>query len=207
MGRTDRCRAQSQSVDSDWMFPSQRRNLPLHPSAIRKRLKGTLERAECKNVRFHDLRHTFATMALENGMDVKTLSEMLGHVSAATTLDVYSHVTDTMEKQAAIKIDRKFGKGDAPLPQEEKPKLMDQRNFQAVEGNRRRPGTGCLHQIGDHLWEGRYSYRDENGKRVGKNVYAKTKEECELKLQELIAEMRDQVRLEKKQKEHITLTM
>lgn len=146
-------------------------------------------------------------MALENGMDVKTLSEMLGHVSAATTLDVYSHVTDTMEKQAAIKIDRKFGKGDAPLPQEEKPKLMDQRNFQAVEGNRRRPGTGCLHQIGDHLWEGRYSYRDENGKRVGKNVYAKTKEECELKLQELIAEMRDQVRLEKKQKEHITLTM
>lgn len=200
-------REYGKSVDSDWMFPSQRRNLPLHPSAIRKRLKGTLERAECKNVRFHDLRHTFATMALENGMDVKTLSEMLGHVSAATTLDVYSHVTDTMEKQAAIKIDRKFGKGDAPLPQEEKPKLMDQRNFQAVEGNRRRPGTGCLHQIGDHLWEGRYSRRDENGKRMAKNVYAKTKEECEVKLQGLIAEMKDQVRLEEKQKEQITLTM
>ena len=52
-------RAYGKSVDSDWMFPSQRRNLPLHPSAIRKRLKGTLERAECKNVRFHDLRHPY----------------------------------------------------------------------------------------------------------------------------------------------------
>ena len=84
---------------------------------------------------------------------------------------------------------------------------MDQRNFQAVEGNRRRPGTGCLHQIGDHLWEGRYSRRDENGKRMAKNVYAKTKEECEVKLQGLIAEMKDQVRLEEKQKEQIALTM
>ena len=52
-------REYGKSVDSDWMFPSQRRNLPLHPSAIRKRLKGTLERAECKNVRFHDLRHPY----------------------------------------------------------------------------------------------------------------------------------------------------
>ena len=145
-------------------------------------------------------------MALENGMDVKTLSEMLGHVSAATTLDVYSHVTDTMEQQAAIKIDRKFGKGDAPLPQEEKTKVKNQRNFQAVEGNRRRPGTGCLHQIGDHHWEGRYSRRDENGKRVAKNVYAKTKEECELKLQELIIEMKTQNKKgEKHMLENITM--
>ena len=52
-------REYGKSVDSDWIFPSQRRNLPLHPSAIRKRLKGTLERAECKNVRFHDLRHPY----------------------------------------------------------------------------------------------------------------------------------------------------
>lgn len=137
-------------------------------------------------------------MALENGMDVKTLSEMLGHVSAATTLDVYSHVTDTMEQQAAIKIDRKFSKGDAPLPQAEKPRMKDQRDFQAVEGNRRRPGTGCLHQIGAHLWEGRYSRRDENGRRMAKNVYAKTKEECEAKLQMLITEMKAQTGKEEK---------
>ncbi len=54
----------------------------------------------------HDLRHTFATMALENGMDIKTLSAMIGHVSAETTLNIYSHITDTMQQQAAVKIDR-----------------------------------------------------------------------------------------------------
>ena len=51
--------------------------------------------------RFHELSHTFATLALENGMDVKTLSAMLGHVSAATTLDIYTHVTPDMQKAAS----------------------------------------------------------------------------------------------------------
>ena len=43
--------------------------------------------------RFHDLRHTFATLALQNGVDVKTVSGMLGHYSADFTLDTYAHVT------------------------------------------------------------------------------------------------------------------
>ena len=55
-------------------------------------------------LRFHDLRHTFATLALKNGMDVKTLSAMLGHVSAATTLDIYTHITNDMQRGAAEKI-------------------------------------------------------------------------------------------------------
>ena len=53
------------------------------------RKQRILERANCKRVRFHDLRHTFATMALENGMDIKTLSAMIGHVSAETTVNIY----------------------------------------------------------------------------------------------------------------------
>ena len=55
-------------------------------------------------MRFDDLGHIFATLALENGMDVKTRSAMLGHVSAATTLDTYTHVTGDMQKGAAEKI-------------------------------------------------------------------------------------------------------
>ena len=53
-----------------------------------------------------DLRHTFATLSLESGMNVKTLSAMLGHVSATTTLDIYTHVTGDMQSEAAAKIDR-----------------------------------------------------------------------------------------------------
>ena len=70
-------------------------------------------------MRFHDLRHTFATMALEHGMDVKTLSATIGHVSSATTFDIYSHITDTMQRQTAVHIDRKIGKTDAQMPVEE----------------------------------------------------------------------------------------
>ena len=69
----------------------------MDPAAVRKRLSTVLKRADCKRLRFHDLRHTFATLSLESGMDVKTLSAMLGHVSAATTLDIYTHVTGDMQ--------------------------------------------------------------------------------------------------------------
>ena len=69
---------------------------------------------------FHDLRHTFATLALQNGMDVKTLSAMLGHVSAATTLDIYTHATSDMQHAAARKID--CGIGKAELPDEPAPR-------------------------------------------------------------------------------------
>ena len=50
---------------------------------------------------YPDLRHTFATLALQNGVDVKTVSGMLGHYSAGFTLDTYAHVTTSAQRQAA----------------------------------------------------------------------------------------------------------
>ena len=73
----------------------------MDPSAVRKRLQTVLERADCKRLRFHDLRHTFATASLEHGMDVKTLSTIIGHVSSSTTLNIYTHVTGDMQKRAS----------------------------------------------------------------------------------------------------------
>ena len=94
-------------IFSDLMFPSRvKPEQPIDPGYVRKRLQVILDRAGCKRVRFHDLRHTFATMSLENGMDVKTLSTIIGHVSSATTLNTYTHVTDEMRQKAAVNIDQ-----------------------------------------------------------------------------------------------------
>ena len=66
--------------------------------------------------------------------------------------------------------------------------------FQAVKGKYRKPGTGCVTQINDHLWEGRYSPK-VNGKRMARNIYAPTEAECEEKLATLITEMKQELAL------------
>ncbi len=174
------------------MFPSPRKeNSPLDPAAVRKKLAIVLERAGCKHVRFHDLRHTFATNALEHGMDIKTLSAVIGHVSSATTLNVYAHVTDEMRQSAAAKIDRAIARVE-PQSEPAVPKKPARTTFQAVKGKYRKPGTGCVTQISDQLWEGRYSPK-VNGKRMARNIYAPTEAECEKKLAQLIAQMKEEI--------------
>ncbi len=99
------------TVNSKWLFPSPvKEDMPRNPSAVRKILNRTLEKAGCKHIRFHDLRHTFATTALANGMDIKTLSAIIGHNSAETTLNIYTHITDEMQKSAAKKIGQNLGR-------------------------------------------------------------------------------------------------
>ena len=124
-------------------------------------------------------------MALENGMDIKTLSAMLGHVSAATTLDIYTHITGDMLSEAAAKIDRGLGNEVAEDSTEANP-LTD---FQPVMRRTRKPGTGCISQINDHLFEGRYSPTWPDGTKHSKCVYAHTREECEEKLKVLIQQL------------------
>ena len=68
---------------------------------IYEHLKKILESIGLSHVRFHDLRHTYAAISLQNGDDIKTVSENLGHATVAFTLDVYGHVTDKMKKDSA----------------------------------------------------------------------------------------------------------
>ena len=71
--------------------------------------------------------------------------------------------------------------------------------FRADPGKRRKPGTGCVHQIGEHLWEGRYSPRGPDGKQRSRNVYGHTQEECEEKLKVLIETMKAEIQAERRQ--------
>ena len=190
-------KAYKKGIYSRWMFPSPvKEDSPMDPAAVRKRLQTVLERAECKRLRFHDLRHTFATASLEHGMDIKTLSTIIGHVSSSTTLNIYTHVTDQMRRTAAAKIDRGIGKGTVLPEAEVLPQKPAPSTFRAYKGLRRKPGTGCISQINGHLWEGRYS-PTVNGRRMARNVYAKTEAECEKKLAALIREMKAEIAAEK----------
>ena len=86
--------------NSQYVFPSPTGG-PISPDSVLHMLHRVLKRAGLPKVRFHDLRHTFATLALQNGVDIKTVSGMLGHFSAGFTLDTYAHVTTATQKEAA----------------------------------------------------------------------------------------------------------
>lgn len=85
---------------SPWVFPPPNGG-PISPDSVGNMLHRVLKRAGLSRIRFHDLRHTFATLALQNGVDIKTVSGMLGHFSAGFTLDTYAHVTTSAQRQAA----------------------------------------------------------------------------------------------------------
>ncbi len=87
---------------SEWIFPDLRDiEKPMNPQCAYGRLKTILKQASLPSIRFHDLRHTFATHAIAGGVDAKTLSGILGHANASFTLDNYTHVTTDMQKSAA----------------------------------------------------------------------------------------------------------
>jgi len=181
------------TVNSRWLFPSPKIDgQPMNPGNVSHRLQKILRDANCRHVRFHDLRHVFATNALKHGMDIKTLSTVIGHVSSATTLNVYSHITDEMKQKAAVTIDRGIGKVELqPVEQPRPQKTMT--DFQPVKDKRRKNNTGCLIQRSENRWEGRYRVVMPDGTKKYRCVSAGTEEECEVKLAELIATAKAEV--------------
>jgi integrase len=78
---------------------------PLHPEYVRRQFDRHIHRAELPRIRFHDLRHTHATLALQAGVHPKIVSERLGHATVAMTLDVYSHAIPALQQDAAALAD------------------------------------------------------------------------------------------------------
>ena len=83
---------------------------PINPSNLKRTYHRIISMADVPLIRFHDLRHTHATMLLSQGIHAKVISERLGHSNIKTTLDIYSHVLPSMQEEAANKIDALFAK-------------------------------------------------------------------------------------------------
>lgn len=90
--------------DNPYLFPSTRTGEMYHPDSVVNLHKKILKKAGIPHIRFHDLRHIFATMALQDGVDVKTVSSMLGHYDAGFTLRTYTHTTRKAQNNAAEKL-------------------------------------------------------------------------------------------------------
>ena len=187
------------TVNSRWLFPSPViDDMPRNPQSVFKKVKEILKKADCKNIRFHDLRHTFATTALANGLDVKTLSSIIGHVSSETTLDIYLHSTQEMQRQAANKIDRGIAKREGNDTEDENVteqtlKTPCAPKFEPVKRKIRKSGTGCITEINDHLFEGKFSPTGADGKRFTRHICAKTRDECEILLAEMIVKTKAEI--------------
>lgn len=99
--------------DADLVFPNtigspmERRNL------LRREFAPLLLRAGLPTIRFHDLRHTAATLLLAQGVHPKIAQEMLGHANIAITLDRYSHVSQAVQQDAARAMSTLFGEAPA----------------------------------------------------------------------------------------------
>lgn len=95
-------RERKEAALAEWVFPNPfKLDQPISPSTAYNRLKALLKEARLPNIRFHDIRHTFATHALSSGVDAKTLAGILGHTKASFTLDTYTYTTGDMQKRAA----------------------------------------------------------------------------------------------------------
>lgn len=79
-------------------------------STVYKRFKRIVAELGVPEARFHDLRHTYATLALQEGDDIKTVQTALGHSTVSTTLDIYSHTTETMKEKSSQRMNNFISK-------------------------------------------------------------------------------------------------
>jgi integrase len=111
----ERLAAGARWVDLDLVF-STREGRPLMARNVIRSFHQDLRRAGLPHQRFHDLRHAYATLMIEDGEELAVISKTLGHSNISTTADVYAHLTPTMLERSATRMDgilRKRAAGDS----------------------------------------------------------------------------------------------
>jgi integrase len=104
--------------EMDLVFPSSV-GTPMNPSNVTKQFRAVLEKANLKRIRFHDMRHIAASIMLNHGIPVMTVSNILGHSQPSTTLNMYGHHFSAINVQAAVMMDDIFEMAQpCPLPVE-----------------------------------------------------------------------------------------
>jgi integrase len=88
------------NADEDYVFTDEL-GVPVNPNSVSKRFDTIVRKSGLPRIRLHDLRHTYATVALKAGVHPKVVSERLGHATVGITLDLYSHVTPSIARDAA----------------------------------------------------------------------------------------------------------
>ena len=96
--------------ENDLVFPSST-GTPQEPRNVLAAFKTLLRRASLPDIRFHDLRHTAASLMLQQGIHPKVVQERLGHSTISITLDIYSHVLPSLQDEAAEKLDSLLAAG------------------------------------------------------------------------------------------------
>ena len=86
---------------------------PYHPERVSRAFRSRAKKAGVPVIRLHDLRHTWATLALTAGIPAKVVQDRLGHSTVAITLNIYSHVTPQLQSDAAAKVAGLIFQGDA----------------------------------------------------------------------------------------------
>jgi integrase len=93
----------------DLIFPNTIGGIMIPDNLVKRSFKPLLAKADLPDMRFHDLRHTAATLLLSRGVNPKVVSEMLGHADISITLCIYAHVTPNMQQAAVAVMDSLFG--------------------------------------------------------------------------------------------------
>ncbi|UCD31836.1 MAG: site-specific integrase, partial [Desulfobacterales bacterium] len=92
--------------DLDLVFPNKAGNPINHNNLVNRRFAPALKDAGLPKVRFHDLRHTYASLLIEQGENIKYIQNQLGHSTPTVTLNVYAHLMKSVNQEAAYRLEK-----------------------------------------------------------------------------------------------------